>query len=368
MNSRKSKRNIHSKRLIKKSLPNDGISAPPPTGTEPNKNSTPSDIENHVPDPNGCNETPLQSQSGNPEKSKIITKRELVDAVVSCCGDDNSDAKSKAHKVIRRYLIQQIEGNSVNSNYNIILLFDETTMVQSDADNIYSAVTKFSEKKPILLILHSSGGFVGPAYLIGKMLSEHSGGALEIAVPRRAKSAATLICCAANHIHMGSLSELGPIDPQIDGLPALGLKSSIQHLAELSIEHPQAVELFAKYMSQTIQPIHLGYYERVAESAMQYAERLMEPHKDKLVNSTPNKIAKVLVYSYKDHGFVIDKQEACQIFGEKIVQHNSPEYQLANSLYQGLSTISQFANMLDHNFYMIGDLMSEPHFLKKRKN
>jgi hypothetical protein len=69
---------------------------------------------------------------------------------------------------------------------------------------------------------------------------------------------------------MGSLSELGPIDPQFKGLPALGLKSAIQHIAELVAEYPHATDLLSKYMSQSIQPIHLGYYERVTESAVQY--------------------------------------------------------------------------------------------------
>jgi ClpP class serine protease len=130
-------------------------------------------------------------------------------------------------------------------------------MVQSDADHIYAAVTKFADKKPILLIFHSSGGYVGPAYLIGKLLREYSEGKLEIAVPRLAKSGATLLCCAADHLHMGSLSELGPIDPQFEGLPALGLKSAIQHIAELVAEYPHATDLLSKYMSQTIRPQHI---------------------------------------------------------------------------------------------------------------
>jgi hypothetical protein len=239
-------------------------------------------------------------------------------------------------------------------------------MVQSDVDNIYASVTKFPEKKPILLLVHSSGGLVVPAYLIGKMLHEYSGEKLDAVVPRRAKSAATLLCCACNHIHMGSLSELGPIDPQIDGLPALGLKSAIEHIAQLVAEHPHATELFAKYISQTIQPIHLGYYERVAESAVQYAERLLSPHKGNLSHA-PAKIAHKLVYDYKDHGFAIDKYEAQEIFGSEVVIHNTDEYKLGNDLYNCLEFIGRIANAVDHNFYMIGSIAADPTFTKKRR-
>ncbi len=48
-----------------------------------------------------------------------------------------------------------------------------------------------------------------------------------VSVPRRAKSAATLISLG-DEIHMGELSELGPIDPQVGKprLPVLSLRSS----------------------------------------------------------------------------------------------------------------------------------------------
>lgn len=310
----------------------------------------------------------IQTQLAAPAtEAQPVSNRDLAAAILVGFGPEGTDEqKAKAKGYIRRYLKQQVDKHAVAANYNIVFLYDETRMVESDADNIYSAVTKFPETKPVLLVLHSSGGFVGPAYLIGKMLHEYSEGKLEIVVPRRAKSGATLLCCAADHIHMGSLSELGPIDPQFEELPALGLKSAIQHIAELVAEYPLATELFARYMSQSIQPIHLGYYERVAESAVQYAERLLKPHKDTL-GQDPGKIAKDLVYSYKDHGFVIDKQEAQAIFGDKVVRHNSEEYKLGNAVYQSLVFVSRVADLVDYNFYMIGALSSEPGFLKRKK-
>jgi membrane-bound ClpP family serine protease len=111
--------------------------------------------------------------------------------------------------------------------------------------------------------------------LISKLCRESAVGKFIVVVPRRAKSAATLICCGADEIHMGQMSELGPIDPQIDYLPALGLKNAIQHLAELASQYPTASEMFAKYLSESLNLEHLGYYERVVKSAVQYAERLL---------------------------------------------------------------------------------------------
>jgi membrane-bound ClpP family serine protease len=318
-------------------------------------------------------ETPPLPTKGQPQTSpaepavEAVTIRNVIDSIFVAFGPEGTeDQKNEAKAKVRRYLAQIVEKHEVAAQYNIILLYDEMKMVQGDADSIYASVTKFPEKKPILLVLHSSGGNVGPAYLIGKLLNEYSGSNLEIVVPRLAKSAATLLCCAANHIHMGSLSELGPIDPQFEGLPALGLKSAIQHIAELVAEYPHATDLMSKYMSQSIKPIHLGFYERVAESAVQYAERLLHPHAAELAQK-PAKIARDLVYFYKDHSFVIDRQEAQEIFGTKVVKHNTDEYHLGNALYQELVYITRIADIVNQAFYMIGSLTSNPGFIKKPK-
>jgi hypothetical protein len=214
-----------------------------------------------------------------------------------------------------------------------------------------------------LLILYSTGGVIGSAYLIGKLCREYAKDKFAVVVPRQAKSAATLICCAADEIHMGSLSELGPIDPQIQNLPALGLKSSVEHISDLLKAYPQASDMFAKYLHLSLDPVNLGYYERVAESAAQYAERLLKTHSSNL-RQDPKKIARDLVYSYKDHGFVIDKYEACEIFGEKIVKTNTPEYELGNAMYGNLMRISRVAAYMDHYFYLVGSCDSDPRFRK----
>jgi ClpP class serine protease len=297
-------------------------------------------------------------------KPPQITRKELVSAMFDGLTPDATDILSKVRDdKIRDYLKQSIENEDISKKYNILILYDEGAMVRSDADNIYSAVTEFSDKKPILFVLYSTGGSIASAYLIGKLCREYSHGELHIVVPRQAKSAATLICCAADYIHMGSLSELGPIDPQIDDLPALGLKNSVEHLADLVKKYPAASDMFAKYLSQSLKPIHLGYYERVAESATQYAERLLKSHASNLKRS-PNQIAHDLVYTYKDHAFVIDKEEANNIFGDKIVHTGTKEYELGNIIYQQMSFFKGLASIMKYIFYFIGSPDTKPHFVK----
>lgn len=300
------------------------------------------------------------------EKEQEIEFGQLFDSILKGYGIDGTpDTQKVANDLIAKFLSQTAAKHKISKDYNIAVIYDSTTMVKSDADNIYSAVTAFKEKKPLLLILYSNGGVIGSAYLIGQLCREYSNSKFVITVPRHAKSSATLLCCAGDEIHMGSLSELGPIDPQINGLPALGLKNSIEHIAHLVKEIPESAEMFARYLHYSVKPIDLGYYERVAESAMQYAEKLLASNENKLPHQI-NKIAYDLVYNYKDHGFVLDKNESMKIFGNKIVKINTDEYNLGNSIYNDLSMVKNILGYFDYNFYMIGSLSSEPIIIKNK--
>lgn len=305
-----------------------------------------------------------QQEGGVP--SKAITLVDIFNDLVEGYKEQGVEARRKDFLCnLSKYLKEQLTSKfPVYQDYNLVFLFDDSNMVKSDADKIYKAVTKFKNDKPLLLILFSRGGAAGSAYLIGKLCREYCNGNFSISVPRYAKSAATLICCGANEIHMGSLSELGPIDPQINGMPALGLKNAIDHIAQLVKENPSSSEMFAKYLHLSVEPISLGYNERVAESAMQYAEKLLLTHNTNLPKPAKN-IATDLVYKYKDHGFVIDKTEAELIFGADIIKKNTTEYEIGNFVYNTLDFVKAIANSLGYNFYYIGSLDTEPTMEKK---
>jgi hypothetical protein len=312
-----------------------------------------------------CDNQEVSNNQHEQAGKKKLEVTELFDSMYNGYGPNATDATKKAAvEAITLFLFQTANEHKVVNDYNIIIMYDPTQMIKGDADHVYDSLTRFTSEKPLLMILYSKGGDIGAAYLIGKLCREHSNNCFVIAVPRIAKSAATLLACAADEIHMGSLSELGPIDPQIDQLPALGLKNSIEHIAQLVKKTPEASEMFAKYLHSSLKLIDLGYYERVAESAMQYAERLLATHSDKLDKPVTD-IANELVYSYKDHGFVIDKTEAMSIFGPKIIKYNTPIYSLANEMYKTLNLINSFLIWLNHTFYFIGSLDSEPHIEKK---
>jgi hypothetical protein len=291
----------------------------------------------------------------------------LVVAKTALTPDPPDGAKEEFNTLIGRALRESLAGQAQAEDYNILIHFDEGELIPADADKIYSGVKSFTDQKPLLLVLYSTGGNVNPAYLIGKLCRKYSNKKFIVVIPRLAKSAATLICCAADEIHMGDLSELGPIDPQIGDFPALGLKNAVEHLAGLTKEHPYASAMLADYLNRSLgNPLHLGYCERVAESAVQYAVRLLEPHTSTL-GRAPEAIANKLVYDYKDHGFAIDADEAKLIFGEEVIKVGTAIYQIGSNLYERLRIVSLICDHHNHNFYHIGTLDAKPVITRKRR-
>ena len=244
--------------------------------------------------------------------------------------DKITDEQLKHHLTLN---LQRLQTKHNLLNYNVLVLFDEhTSLSSSDADRIYNAITNQTEKKDILLLLNSRGGRIEPAYLISQTCKKNSNSKFVISIPRKAKSAATLICLGADEIHMGLMSEIGPIDPQINNLPALGLGNSLEYIAKIVCKYPDASEMFSNYLSKKLELSVLGYFERVSESATQYAERLIG---DKILpdQQNPKSVAEKLVYHYKDHSFVIDIDEAKSLLGEGIIKENSAEYYFGNEVY-----------------------------------
>ncbi|UUN12690.1 MULTISPECIES: SDH family Clp fold serine proteinase [Idiomarina] len=234
--------------------------------------------------------------------------------------------------------------------YVILFLFDEYDPIDSfHANKLYEVARQAGEEKDILLIVHSSGGKIEPAYLISKTCKSLSHDNFVVAVPRKAKSAATLVSLGADEIHMGLMSELGPIDPQINGYPALGLSNALLKFAEISRDYPESSEMFASYLAKTLNLKDVGYFERVSESAAQYAERLLAG-KSLPKDQNAQSLANHFVSHYKDHGFVIDIDECTALLGESIIKRESNEYKFANEVFRVYNTLAIWLHIVKKSY------------------
>lgn len=231
-------------------------------------------------------------------------------------------------------------------NFTILYLMDAQDELGSwHSNRIYKAAVAANREKPILLVLLNLGGSIEAGYLISKTCKRLAKEKFVVAIPRKAKSAATLLALGADEIHMGLMSELGPIDPQFGGFPALGMKNALEILSDLACKHPDASTMLGEYLQSKLDLRILGYFERINDSAVQYAERLLAG-KTLPDKQTPKGLANHFVNYYKDHGFVIDFDEARDLLGNSVIKQESIEYDFANAVYESFDLIRFFLDIV----------------------
>ena len=233
------------------------------------------------------------------------------------------------------------------SDFCVLALLDQDSGIAAyDLDMLFNALNRLNGngEKDVLLLLLSPGGRVEPAYQISKLCKSNSKNKFVVAVPRHAKSAATLLAIGADEIHMGPLGQLGPIDPQLGGLPALGVTQALERIASLSERFPGSSEMFARYLRLALTVEQIGYCERISESAVQYAERLLATKSS--LPKPPDRIAHELVYEYKDHAFVIDLHEARKHLGDHWIKTDTEEVSVAEEIYSRLEEANLFLEIV----------------------
>jgi hypothetical protein len=191
------------------------------------------------------------------------------------------------------------------------IIFFDGELNPNSAYHLHKVIRKLNGEK-LFLILESPGGQIDTAAKIVHICNEYFK-EFNVVVPSYAKSAATLICLAADNLFLGKAGELGPIDPQVkhpieNGLyfPALAIKDAIEFIESSN-------DPFVKIgLTEKIDPYLMGAYKRVLKLAEQYLESA-----NLVKNSKSSKeIIKSLTQKYISHGYPIDISE-CKHLGIK---------------------------------------------------
>jgi hypothetical protein len=241
--------------------------------------------------------------------------------------DIEESFKERADEILAR-------NTQITDKYCVITILEPSSkIIEVDLDWVFLSLRRRNSDraKDVLLVLLSQGGEIEPAYQISKVCKEQSANRFITAIPRRAKSAATLIALGSDEIHMGPLGQLGPIDPQLGTLPALAVSKALETIAGVCQQFPGSALMFARYLKDSLTVREIGYCDRIAESAVQYAERLLSTKPS--IGVRAGDIAKKLVHEFKDHGFVIDRAEATGILGKEVVKINTSEIEFAEQIY-----------------------------------
>jgi len=257
---------------------------------------------------------------------------------------------------LAREIGEILERNGLANKCCLGLIEPQESIDTFDLDQIFNSLKERNpaHDKDVVLFILSTGGAGEPAYQISKLCKSFSQLKFIVVVPRYAKSAATLIAIGADEIHMGPLGQLGPIDPQIGGLPALGVSQALKTIASVSETYPKSAEMFARYLRMALTVEQIGYCDRIAESAIQYAERLLST-KPQLASRAP-KIAKELVHTYKDHNFVIDLAEAQEHLGAEWIKTETTELQAAEEIYTLFEMVNFFMGFQNKRLLIAGGI------------
>lgn len=141
----------------------------------------------------------------------------------------NSPRKDAADSIRRKYLkeLSELTGRNTIAYYSAWLTkqVENVDIIDNDMNGFMNTVKGLDCTKGLDLILHTPGGSPMAAEAIVKYLRNKFGKDIRVIVPQLALSAGTMIACSAKEIIMGKHSSLGPIDPQMNGIPAYSIQS-----------------------------------------------------------------------------------------------------------------------------------------------
>ena len=104
--------------------------------------------------------------------------------------------------------------------------------------------------KGLDLILHTPGGSVAATESIINYIYKMFDGDVRAIIPQLAMSGGTMIACSCKEIIMGKQSSLGPIDPQILGVPAQAIIDEFITAKKEIKEDPSCIPLWQPIIAQ----------------------------------------------------------------------------------------------------------------------
>jgi ClpP class serine protease len=149
-----------------------------------------------------------------------------------------------------------------------------------DAQTIIGAIKDTPKDRPIDLIIHTPGGLVLAAMQIARAVEAHPA-KVTVFVPVYAMSGGTLIALAADEIVLGEFSMLGPIDPQIVGLPAASIVKArdskpIEHVFDLTVVLADMSEKALAQVKRGAVELLISHLDKTAAEAL--ADKLAGGH------------------------------------------------------------------------------------------
>jgi len=141
--------------------------------------------------------------------------------------------ESAIDKVRKKYLmqLQAHVGRNIICYYSGFLSKPKIEGIEindEDKNGFMLCVHNLDKSKGLDLFLHTPGGSGAATASLVDYLKQMFGDNIRAFVPQIAMSAGTIIACACKEIFMGKHSNLGPVDPQINGIPAYAVLAELE--------------------------------------------------------------------------------------------------------------------------------------------
>jgi hypothetical protein len=155
----------------------------------------------------------------------------------------------------RKYLSQLHEktGRNVIAYYSGWLQkpgIGNSSIQDDDKNGFMAAIHNLKRENGLDLILHTPGGDLAATESIVDYLRRMFGTNIRAIIPQLAMSAGTMISCACREILMGKQSNIGPIDPQFNGIPAHGVIAEFKRAIEEIKKDPQSIPIWQVLVSK----------------------------------------------------------------------------------------------------------------------
>ena len=208
--------------------------------------------------------------------------------------DEVKSAGSTFDIVRKRYLknLHQLTGRNLIAYYsgwlqkkgNLPFGIDD-----SDKIGFMTTIHGLDRTKGLDLILHTPGGDMAATESIVDYLHEMFKMDIRAVVPQLAMSGGTMIACACKSIIMGKHSNLGPIDPQIGGLPAHAIIEEFENAHKETKNDPTKIEIWRPIISK-YPPTIIGECQK----AIRWAEEMVSLWlSEGMLNNDPQKSQKI---------------------------------------------------------------------------
>lgn len=166
------------------------------------------------------------------------------------------------------------------------------------------------------IFIESNGGSAEAAERIVRLLRERFA-SLRFIVPSNAYSAATLITFSGDEIMMSATGTLGPIDPQINGIPARAIRRAFETLEErLANEGPKALTAYVPLISKY--DLHLLEICKSAEAMSQELAQTWLSEYMLRCSKTDERVVRIVEHfsdydEHKSHGRSIGRKRAMEL-------------------------------------------------------